>query len=119
VVVVAVAVAVAEAVAVAVADHVHRPSGTPPGFPEAIEATWPLATVQTCAVHLIRSSMRFISYGHRKAAAAARRSAPQPASGPSRARQPPHRPSPDTGWAPAGATRTHRARRLIPHAPSG
>jgi putative transposase len=43
------------------------------GFPEAIEATWPTATVQTCTVHLIRSSMRFISYGDRKAAAAALR----------------------------------------------
>jgi putative transposase len=43
------------------------------GFPEAIEATWPLATVQTCTVHLIRSSMRFISYGDRKAVAAALR----------------------------------------------
>ncbi|MCZ0911685.1 transposase, partial [Gordonia amicalis] len=26
------------------------------GLPEAIEATWPLATVQTCVVHLIRNS---------------------------------------------------------------
>jgi putative transposase len=40
------------------------------GFPAAIEATWPLATVQTCTVHLIRSSMRFVSYGDRKAVAA-------------------------------------------------
>ena len=29
------------------------------GFPEAIEATWPEATVQTCVVHLIRASLRF------------------------------------------------------------
>src|ERR1700761_3566600 len=43
------------------------------GFPDAIEATWPLATVQTCTVHLIRSSMRFISYGDRRAVAAALR----------------------------------------------
>jgi putative transposase len=43
------------------------------GFPEAIEATWPQAMVQTCTVHLIRSSMRFISYGDRKAVAAALR----------------------------------------------
>jgi putative transposase len=43
------------------------------GFPEAIEATWPQATVQTCTVHLIRSSMRFISYGDRKKVAAALR----------------------------------------------
>ncbi len=33
------------------------------GFPEAIEATWPAAMVQTCTVHLLRSSMRFVSYG--------------------------------------------------------
>ncbi len=43
------------------------------GLPEAIEATWPLTTVQTCTVHLIRASMRFVSYGDRKAVAAALR----------------------------------------------
>lgn len=43
------------------------------GFPEAIEATWPAAMVQTCVVHLIRASMRFVSYGDRKAVAAALR----------------------------------------------
>ena len=36
------------------------------GFPEAIEATWPAATVQTCTVHLIRAAMRFVSYEDRK-----------------------------------------------------
>ena len=41
------------------------------GLPDAIEATWPAATVQTCTVHLIRASMRFVSYGDRKAVAAA------------------------------------------------
>ncbi len=41
------------------------------GFPEAIEATWPQATVQTCVVHLIRSAMRFVNYKHRKPVAAA------------------------------------------------
>ncbi|MEZ5322307.1 MAG: IS256 family transposase [Microthrixaceae bacterium] len=41
------------------------------GFPEAIEATWPRATVQTCTVHLIRASMRFVSYKDRKRVAAA------------------------------------------------
>jgi putative transposase len=41
------------------------------GLPEAIEATWPLATVQTCVVHLIRASMRFVSYSDRKPVAAA------------------------------------------------
>src|SRR5690625_3259112 len=37
------------------------------GFPEAIEATWSQATVQTCVVHLIRAANRFVSYGDRKA----------------------------------------------------
>ena len=41
------------------------------GFPEAIEATWAKATVQTCVVHLIRAAMRFINYKDRKAVAAA------------------------------------------------
>lgn len=41
------------------------------GFPEAIAATWPEATVQTCVVHLIRAAMRFVNYGDRKAVAAA------------------------------------------------
>ena len=41
------------------------------GFPEAIEATWPEATVQTCVVHLIRAAMRFVNYKDRKAVAAA------------------------------------------------
>lgn len=41
------------------------------GFPEAIEATWPESLVQTCVVHLIRASMRFVPYGQRKAVAAA------------------------------------------------
>lgn len=40
------------------------------GFPEAIEATWTRAMVQTCVVHLIRASMRFVSYSDRKAVAA-------------------------------------------------
>ncbi|MEW1976361.1 MULTISPECIES: IS256 family transposase [Microbacterium] len=41
------------------------------GFPEAIAATWPEATVQTCVVHLIRAAMRFVNYKDRKAVAAA------------------------------------------------
>lgn len=41
------------------------------GFPEAVAATWPLATVQTCVVHLIRQAVRFVSYNDRKAVAAA------------------------------------------------
>ncbi|MDX6209478.1 MAG: putative transposase [Frankiales bacterium] len=36
------------------------------GLPEAIEATFPHTTVQTCVVHLIRASMRFVSYADRK-----------------------------------------------------
>jgi putative transposase len=40
------------------------------GFPEAIEATFPQATVQTCVVHLIRASLRFVSYQDRKRLAA-------------------------------------------------
>jgi putative transposase len=43
------------------------------GFPDAIEATWPRATVQTCVVHLIRAAMRFVSYADRKRVAAALR----------------------------------------------
>lgn len=31
------------------------------GLPESIQATWPLATVQTCVVHLVRNSLRFAS----------------------------------------------------------
>ena len=43
------------------------------GLPEAIEATWPQATVQTCVVHLIRAAMRFVSYNDRKKMASALR----------------------------------------------
>jgi putative transposase len=37
------------------------------GLPEAIEAVWPSASVQTCVVHLIRASLRFCGYKDRKA----------------------------------------------------
>lgn len=40
------------------------------GFPEAIAATWPFTTVQTCVVHLVRAAMRFVSYKDRRAVAA-------------------------------------------------
>ncbi|BAS18422.1 probable transposase for insertion sequence element (plasmid) [Arthrobacter sp. Hiyo8] len=40
------------------------------GFPEAIQATWANTTVQTCVVHLVRASMRFVAYGDRKKVAA-------------------------------------------------
>ena len=43
------------------------------GLPEAIEATWPKAIVQTCVMHLIRASMRYVSYNDRKKVAAALR----------------------------------------------
>ena len=41
------------------------------GFPEAILAVFPDATVQTCIVHLLRNSLDFVSYKDRKAVAAA------------------------------------------------
>lgn len=37
------------------------------GFPEAIEATFPQAEVQLCIVHMIRGSLRFVSWKDRKA----------------------------------------------------
>jgi putative transposase len=40
------------------------------GFPEAIEAVFPQAWVQTCIVHQIRNSMRFVTYADRKRVAA-------------------------------------------------
>lgn len=43
------------------------------GFPDAIEAVWPAATVQTCVVHLIRNSIKYCSWKDRKAVAAALR----------------------------------------------
>ena len=36
------------------------------GLPDAINHVWPDALVQTCVVHLIRSSMKYVSYGDRK-----------------------------------------------------
>jgi transposase-like protein len=38
------------------------------GLPDAIEAAWPKAKVQTCVVHLIRSSMKYVSWKDRKKA---------------------------------------------------
>jgi putative transposase len=40
------------------------------GFPEAIEAVFPQAWVQTCIVHQIRNSMRYVAYQDRKQVAA-------------------------------------------------
>lgn len=39
------------------------------GFPEAIEAVFPKAWIQTCIVHQIRNSMRYVSFKDRKAVA--------------------------------------------------
>jgi len=41
------------------------------GLGDAIETVWPQATVQTCVVHLIRNSMKFVSYTDRKKVSAA------------------------------------------------
>src|SRR5438270_3578451 len=41
------------------------------GFPEAITAVFPQATVQTCIVHLLRHSLDFVSWKDRKSVAAA------------------------------------------------
>lgn len=43
------------------------------GLPEAITAVWPAATVQTCIVHLLRASLRWVNYKDRKRVAAALR----------------------------------------------
>jgi putative transposase len=39
------------------------------GFPEAIEATFPQSEVQLCIVHMVRGSLRFVSWKGRKAVA--------------------------------------------------
>jgi putative transposase len=40
------------------------------GLPEAIEAVFPKTEIQLCVVHLVRNSMRFVSYKDRKAVVA-------------------------------------------------
>jgi len=40
------------------------------GFPDAIEAVFPQAWVQTCLVHLVRASLRFVPYRDKRAVAA-------------------------------------------------
>ena len=40
------------------------------GFPDAIAAAFPQTTVQTCIVHMVRNSLRYVSWGNRKAIAA-------------------------------------------------
>lgn len=41
------------------------------GLPDAATTIWPDVTVQTCVVHLIRASMKYVAYDKRKALAAA------------------------------------------------
>ena len=43
------------------------------GLPDAINAVWPQAKVQTCIVHLIRASLRWVNYKDRRRVAAALR----------------------------------------------
>ena len=43
------------------------------GLPDAIEAVWPKAVIQTCVVHLLRGSFRYASYDNRKKLAASMR----------------------------------------------
>jgi putative transposase len=40
------------------------------GFPDAIEAVFPQAWVQTCVVHQVRASLRYVTYTERKRVAA-------------------------------------------------
>lgn len=40
------------------------------GFPDAINAVFPQAKVQLCIVHMVRNSLRYVSYKDRKAVAA-------------------------------------------------
>jgi len=43
------------------------------GLPQAVEAAFPKAVVQTCIVHMIRASLRHVAWGDRKAVVAALR----------------------------------------------
>ena len=40
------------------------------GFPEAIESVFPHTTVQTCIVHMIRNSLKYVNYKSRRSVAA-------------------------------------------------
>jgi putative transposase len=40
------------------------------GFPQAIEAVFPKTVIQTCIVHMIRNSVRFVGWAQRKAVCA-------------------------------------------------
>ena len=39
------------------------------GFPEAIEAVFPKTQIQLCIVHMVRNSLRYVSWKHRKGVA--------------------------------------------------
>jgi len=39
------------------------------GFPEAIDAVFPLSANQTCIVHLVRQSLRYLSWKERRTCA--------------------------------------------------
>jgi putative transposase len=43
------------------------------GFPEAIAAVYPRSQVQLCIVHMVRNTMRYVSWKHRKSLAVALR----------------------------------------------
>jgi putative transposase len=43
------------------------------GLPEAVSSAWPKAIVQTCVVHLVRASLKYVAWDQRKKAAAAMR----------------------------------------------
>ena len=40
------------------------------GFPEAVETAYPKTQVQLCIVHMVRNSLKYVSWKHRKAVAA-------------------------------------------------
>jgi transposase-like protein len=42
-----------------------------PGLPDAINTIWPEAMVQTCVVHLLRASLRYVAYDQKKRLVAA------------------------------------------------
>jgi hypothetical protein len=45
--------------------------GPPHRLPDAVAAIWPDALIQTCVVHLLRASLRYVAYDHRKRLAGA------------------------------------------------
>ena len=53
-------------VLIAVVDGLKSLPSRAGGFPEAIATVFPLTTVQTCIIHLIRNSLAFVSWKDRK-----------------------------------------------------